>query len=66
MIWECVCGKKFEINGTAIRCVGLGHSVYLAPEYFKDILTTKEEPKPDTQAQVTQQIPDKIGQTSLF
>lgn len=32
--WTCICGATHEVTDKPIRCVGVGHSVYLSPAYW--------------------------------
>lgn len=49
--WKCVCGITHAVNEQPIRCIGPGHSVYLAPEYFQYLAgSNKPEEKQATES----------------
>lgn len=61
MVWTCICGESYNVTpGEGIRCVGRGHSVYLAPAYFAKMQPKKEE-QPAPKLAV-----NKAGQANLF
>jgi hypothetical protein len=65
--WVCVCGAIHKITpGQPIHCHGIGHSVYLSPEYFQYRAEKKAKIEKSERIVMSKANVNKEGQVNLF